>query len=280
LPVIDPLSLRQSHYRHFIQLLRANLSCYGAIRIDHAMSLMRLWWCLTEEGDQQRAGAYVYFHVQDMLALLRLESHRGHCQVIGEDLGVVPREFRELMQANALMGNTLFYFEQDYSHNFRAPHEHREQVALMVTNHDVPTLADWWAKSDIKRRFDLAVIKSEDELTAVCAQRRHEKGQLLYLLGEQQLLSDSWQCRDTEKPFDFELCLAIHRLCARSASRWVLFQLEDLQLMTEPVNIPGTYREYPNWRRKQLRATGDILADSQVVQLLRHISQERIRAQS
>jgi 4-alpha-glucanotransferase len=27
-------------------------------------------------------------------------------------------------------------------------------------------------------------------------------------------------------------------------------QMDDLIGESEPVNIPGTYREYPNWRRK------------------------------
>jgi 4-alpha-glucanotransferase len=37
---------------------------------------------------------------------------------------------------------------------------------------------------------------------------------------------------------------------ARSRCRLVSLQIEDLLGMVDPVNVPGTDREYPNWRRK------------------------------
>ena len=30
----------------------------------------------------------------------------------------------------------------------------------------------------------------------------------------------------------------------------VALQIEDLLGMIDPVNVPGTHREYPNWQRK------------------------------
>jgi 4-alpha-glucanotransferase len=43
---------------------------------------------------------------------------------------------------------------------------------------------------------------------------------------------------------------AIHALLASSQAALVAVQAEDLLGMTEPVNVPGTHGEYPNWRRK------------------------------
>ena len=37
---------------------------------------------------------------------------------------------------------------------------------------------------------------------------------------------------------------------ARSNSALVAIQIEDLLGMIDPVNVPGTDREYPNWQRK------------------------------
>jgi 4-alpha-glucanotransferase len=37
---------------------------------------------------------------------------------------------------------------------------------------------------------------------------------------------------------------------AASAADVVLVNLEDLWLETRPQNVPGTWRERPNWRRK------------------------------
>ena len=59
LPPMDPASLRLSRFSHFITLLRTNMAHCGALRIDHAMSLLRLWWC--PPGTTADHGAYVYY---------------------------------------------------------------------------------------------------------------------------------------------------------------------------------------------------------------------------
>ena len=80
-----------------------------------------------------------------------------------------------------------------------------------------------------------------------------------------------------DKLFDLELCAAILAACAHSRARMLLCQLEDLQLLQEPVNIPGTYREYPNWRRKQRQTTAALFGDPQIQALLASTYQERMR---
>jgi 4-alpha-glucanotransferase len=42
----------------------------------------------------------------------------------------------------------------------------------------------------------------------------------------------------------------LHTYLARSSAALAAIQIEDLLGMTEPVNVPGTHREYPNWQRK------------------------------
>jgi glycogen debranching enzyme len=43
---------------------------------------------------------------------------------------------------------------------------------------------------------------------------------------------------------------SIHRFLASSSAALVLAQAEDLADEAEPVNVPGTEKEYPNWRRR------------------------------
>lgn len=41
---MDPHIIVARAYEPFIDLLRANMQNCGALRIDHVMSLLRLWW--------------------------------------------------------------------------------------------------------------------------------------------------------------------------------------------------------------------------------------------
>ncbi|MEH6580809.1 MAG: 4-alpha-glucanotransferase [Halioglobus sp.] len=275
LPALDPVALRRDNYGHFIDLLRANMSYCGALRIDHVMGLMRLWWCLPDLA----GGAYVYYPLQDLLAILRLESHRNQCVVIGEDMGVVPDDLRAKMAETAVYSNKVFYFERTQEQQFKHPRDHQVDALLMVTNHDVSTLAGWWDGTDLHLRGDIGLLDIELELPEALRQRQEERISLLNWLQSLQLLPASWAGGNVDavegKPFDIALCGAILAASARSRSRMMSFQLDDLQLLQEPVNIPGTYREYPNWRRKQRLATEALFGDSQIQALLASTYQER-----
>jgi 4-alpha-glucanotransferase len=251
------------------------MAAAGALRIDHAMALMRLWWCLPAEGGASCGGLYVYYPLEELLALLRLESQRNRCLVVGEDLGVVPAEFRQQLQDSHIYGNRVLYFDTHPDGRQRLPWEQTPDTLTMVTNHDVPTLSDWWQGSDLLRRRDLGLLDDPAELAHAQQQRCEDKARLLDWLAESGVLSAEGPAPDVAQGFDLTLCRAVHRACARGASRLLLLQLEDLQLLCEPVNIPGTYREYPNWRRKQARATSDLLHDPQVRDLLAEVNRER-----
>lgn len=87
---MDPHVMAARAYEPFIDLLRANMQNCGALRIDHVMSVLRLWWI--PYGETADHGAYVQYPVDDLLSILALESKRHQCMVIGEDLGTVPVE--------------------------------------------------------------------------------------------------------------------------------------------------------------------------------------------
>jgi len=275
LPALNPVALQRQRFRHFITLLRSNMNSAGALRIDHAMAVMRLWWCLPAvESSRRDRGLYVYYPRDEMLALLRLESRRNACLVVGEDLGVVPAEFREQLHAGHIYGNRLLYFDQYFDGRFRPPREQQPDALYMVTNHDVPTLADWWSGDDLRRRRQLGLVSDDEELQRQLGERREQRQRLLCWLAEAGLQPADGD-DGVDREFDLTLCEAIHRGCARGAARLMLLQLEDLQLLREPVNIPGTYREYPNWRRKQAVATDALFADPAVQGLLDAVNEDR-----
>ncbi|MHA7878946.1 MAG: 4-alpha-glucanotransferase [Saccharospirillum sp.] len=248
LPPLDPVKLKRDGYQTFITLLRNNMRACGALRIDHAMALLRLWWC--PPGKSAAYGAYVYYDLFDMLGILNLESQRNRTMVIAEDLGTVPPEVVEYFPKAELYSNKVFYFEIGDA-GCTPVETYAEKALAIVCNHDMPTVHAFWQMSDLALRWDLGMFASEADYESERHQRQLAKQAIVDALIAYGLLPDGVpeQASDLTE-MTLPLCLAIHTLLAKSRSQIIAVQLEDLMLINKPVNIPGTSDEYPNWRRK------------------------------
>ena len=259
LPPMNPLALRNSGFAHFIELLKDNMAHCGALRIDHIMSLMRLWWCPGQ--DHSGTGAYVAYPADELFAILRLESQRQQCVIIGEDLGIVPPQIRQFMSDSAVFSNLLFYFEKYDPVHFRHPRDWNRSALAMVANHDVPTLAAWWSKSDLALRNEIGLFENLDQLNAAVSARESDLIQILHWLNELHLLPENWNDFNIHRTFDNNLCQAILQAVTVSEAQLVSLQPEDLCLIHKPINIPGTSGEYPNWRRKLPVTVDELFGD-------------------
>jgi 4-alpha-glucanotransferase len=67
---------------------------------------------------------------------------------------------------------------------------------------------------------------------------------------------------------------------AGGSSELLSLQLEDWLEMDNPVNIPGTFNEYPNWRRKLTRNLQDIFSDASLNHLAVNLTEARKNASS
>ena len=276
LPPMKPTVLVDSGYAHFITLLQNNMSHCGALRIDHIMALMRLWWC-PGPGDSS-TGAYIYYPVTDLFAILRLESLRQQCVVIGEDLGVVPPEIRERMAHSGILSNALFYFEKYDGVVFKRPEHFAPRCLSMVANHDVPTLTAWWNKTDIALREKIGLLDDKEVLAATIHHRESDLIQVLHWVNNAGLLPAEWLDFNIHRPFDELLCRAIFHTSGRMASQLVSVQIEDLCFAELPVNIPGTCDEYPNWRRKLPMSIDALLQSEPARQMLASLTEGRAQA--
>ncbi|MCU0840570.1 MAG: 4-alpha-glucanotransferase [Thiobacillaceae bacterium] len=258
LPPLIPHRLRAAAYGPFIRMLRANMRAAGALRIDHVMGLMRLYWVPPEcKADQ---GVYVAYPLRDLLGILALESRRNRCLVIGEDLGTVPPEMRQAMGEMGILAYRLFYFEKrwDTDQAYTAPGEIEREVLVAASTHDLPTLAGFWRGGDLALRARLALFPTAAQREAQIADRGADRERLLRALHGEGLLPRGISGRPEEVPaLSPELALAIHRYLARSRARVMLVQAEDLLGETEQANLPGTVDEHPNWRRKLSRDLED-----------------------
>jgi 4-alpha-glucanotransferase len=254
LPPPDPVVIETQHLEGFIRLLRQNMRYYGALRLDHVMSLYRLWWVVA--GHSPVEGAYVHYPLYPMLTALTLESARNACVIVGEDLGVVPDEMRRAMPQFGLYHYKVLLFEKD-GDRFRRPEEFVHQSLATVTTHDMPTLRSFWEGRDIELRRSLRLYPTPALEEDVRQARERDRVALLEALAEQGLQPPAPAAPDDA--FSPELAHALHVYLARSSSILVAIQIEDLLGMADPVNVPGTDREYPNWQRKLSMDLEDLL---------------------
>lgn len=266
---LDPLSIQKDNFQHVTSIVRANMRHCGALRIDHVMSLLRMWWCPLDEDNGQ--GAYVYYPVDSLFAILCLESWRARCCIIGEDLGLVPPEMDLRLRTTGIYSNQLFYFCK-HSTGFMSPGEHKQDSLMMLANHDVPNLAAWWSSGDLYLRRQLELIDTDAALGEALNDRELEKQQLLSLLM-------SLDCIDgavVVESLEYEALLQAW-ISASAQSRSALFsvQLSDLIGDIHSVNIPGTWHEYPNWQRRLPISLSAIKESPWVKQLLDRIKAAR-----
>ncbi|HEY7774502.1 MAG TPA: 4-alpha-glucanotransferase [Marinagarivorans sp.] len=273
LPPMDPALMRATKFEHFINLLRTNMANCGALRIDHAMALMRLWWC--PPGHTADYGAYIYYPFPEMLGLLKLESIRNRCMVIGEDMGVVPDEFREAIIGGAVFTNKLFYFERARDNQFKAPEDYMPRALAMLTNHDVPTLASWWASTDIDLRAELDLLDDAIPVEDVRAERIRDKHRLLDWLEHANIALPAERDELIAQPLSRALAAQILICGAKVASQIFVIQLEDLELMDAPVNVPGTSTQYANWQRKLADDLDDVFANPAIQAIMADITKAR-----
>ncbi|MGI9274571.1 MAG: 4-alpha-glucanotransferase [Endozoicomonas sp.] len=258
LPPFNPLSMKEHHYAPFIEMVRSNMSHCGALRIDHVMGLLRLWWC--PAGKTADYGAYVYYPFEDMLGIIKLESQRRGCLVFGEDLGTVPPEVEASLPQALCYSNEVVLFSSEGDH-FLMPEEFKPQALTCVSNHDIPTLKAWWECLDLDLRHELGIYDAERTETEKQA-RHDDKMALLKTLGD--IGEMPWGVSPEDLStlgYSRDVMEKIHYYLAKTASKIVVVQLEDILQVETPVNVPGTCDEYPNWRRKLTDDIENLFAD-------------------
>ena len=274
---INPLILRNQGFGPFIDCVRANMRHAGVLRIDHVMSLNRLYWI--PNGMEPTQGAYVNYPLNDLLRLVALESCRQHCAVVGEDLGTVPAGFRETMRAANVLSYRIMVFERHEDGRFLAPEEYPPLAAASAATHDLATLEGYWLGRDIAWRRQLKLYPDDAAEAADANERIRDRHLLLDALIAEGLLTESDRLRflpdDGEPVFDAALGDAIQRYLARSQARLMLVQIEDIAGETEQANLPGTTDAHPNWRRRLSRTLEEIIEGGELRRVATLVEEER-----
>jgi 4-alpha-glucanotransferase len=260
---LQPAALRRTRYRYLIDVIRHHLRHARMLRLDHVMSLYRLFW--VPQGMSATQGIYVRYPEDEMFALLVMESARHDAVVIGEDLGTVPPPVRRAMDRHDVQRMHVVQFEMSPDRDPPAPPPPANVVASLNT-HDMPTFAGFWRGSEIDDQLELGLI---DE--AGRRQAHQDRARL------RERISRSIGAGGMVEPATARQRL-LERLAA-SEARFVLVTLEDLWLEEEPQNVPGTSDERPNWKRRASRSIEEITSDAAVRRMLASVDSRRRQAQ-
>jgi 4-alpha-glucanotransferase len=240
LPPPDPVAMRRDGFRAFNALLSANMRHAAALRIDHVLGLRRLF--IIPDGATGADGAYVTYPMEELLPQVALQSQRAKCLVVGEDLGTVPEGMSEALAAANILSYSVLWFQRRDGH-LRPPAEWRRLAAACVSTHDLATLAGWWNGADIAEKRALGLLNDPNAET----ERTAEKADLIALLRTEALFTGAV---DLSQPMPAEVAAAIHAFVSATPSLLALVQADDLAGETIGVNLPGTDKERPNWRRR------------------------------
>ena len=210
MPPFDPWKLHASSFEPFVDAIRGATTHASGVRLDHVMSLFRLFWI--PEGLTPSGGAYVTYPSAPLLDILASESRRAKAFVIGEDLGIVEPSVRTAMRKRGALGYRLLWFDE------KQPEEWPPESVAAISTHDLPTVAGIWRRTEPDQR------------------QHHLRARLVEATG----LREDAQALD--------VAVAAYQRLARSPSRILLATLEDALAVEERPNIPGTTSEWPNWR--------------------------------
>ncbi|GAB6183213.1 4-alpha-glucanotransferase [Thermodesulfovibrio hydrogeniphilus] len=231
-PPLIPFKLRQEGYIPFIKILKANMK--GSIlRFDHALGLFRAFWI--PEGFSAKDGAYVKYPYQELLSIIALESWINKTAVIGEDLGTAEDWMRQELIKRKMSSWRVFYFEKR-DEGFKKSDEYPEEALCSITTHDLPTLKGYWMGKDLEIRKKLSLFDDSTYEKAL-QDREGDKKKILELLNISQ---ESLH----------KILLSIIKFLSNTKCKYLLLYPEDLLLIEEQTNLPGTTTEYPNWQRK------------------------------
>jgi len=238
LPPLHPRALAARGYRPLADLIGANLSVGGGLRIDHVMGLSRLWWI--PAGAPPTQGAYVYYDIGGTLGTLASLASAADSVVVGEDLGTVEPWLRDALAARNVLGTQMLWFERGLSNEPLAPQWWRKNSLATVSTHDLPPAAAFLSGSQVTDRLNLGLLTRSAEEERAEANRT--VNDWIAALVQQGLLAAN------RRPGPDDFTVALYAYLAKTPALLIGVNLAEAAGEVRSQNMPGTSTEYPNWR--------------------------------
>lgn len=258
---LNPRGIREDGYGYLRAALSAQMQYAGVLRLDHVMGLHRQYW--VPDGASAVDGVYVNYPMDELLAVVALESWRHRTVMVGENLGTVAEIILRRMDRHRLMKMYVMPYEIAHGKRPTLRPPHPNEMAMLNT-HDLPPLASFWAGKDLRvpPRCDPQQLRESRRRLCRRAQARR---MLRALLGQRTGV------KVTGKRSLVRACL---EYLGRSRSKFVLVNLEDLWFETHQQNRPAS-GDPANWRRRARYDFEDFSQDPAVLALLASLAAAR-----
>ncbi len=228
-PAFHPQNLPLKNYSYFIDSIRQHLKFSKILRLDHVIGLYRIY--SVPKGFGGKNGAYIRFAEEDFFAIVVLEAERAGADIIGENLGTVPPQVNEILNQRNLKRMQILQLDLGLTPAELTP-KLDQNTLCAINTHDMPMFARFLKGEDLDEVRDLGIL-SPDFYPV--------------MKNERQLQLERWK-----KIFHQNPVIGALQFLADSDSRYLVVNIEDLWGEEHPQNIPGTWKEVPNWRRKML----------------------------
>ena len=275
-----PIKLKKQHYAPFIKLVKENMTYAGALRIDHAMGLRRLFWGFFTPDNPVVQGCYIYYDMKELTAILAIESNRAKCLVIGEDLGTVPEGFREYMAEHGLLSYKVFFRQKEKDGTFIAPKDYMYMSLAQSSTHDQATSCGFWNNEDIEVFKQCGLYVNYEQYQNNLSTRRKDRENMIKAFKKENLLTPQMQkameeSAETGETIPQGIENPVNIYGAKTNSALYLVRLCDIYAQKKLDNAPGTIDEYANWRLKLSHSIEDIKATSTFAEAMKAIKQNR-----
>ena len=225
LAAFRPSTIASGKHAPYRRMVSAAMRYAGAIRIDHAAALRRLF--LVPLDSAPKGGAYVNYPQDNLLKILAEASAQYRCLVIGEDLGLLPEGLQDDLAEARIFSYRILSYERDTS-GFKPADVYPVLALACISTHDHQTLAGWWRGRDVKVRAEHGIVPP-DVTEQHVRERKSERRDLKEALEEAGLDPPprlTARTADEEKLHD--LTVSAHRFIARTPSLLAAVRLADL----------------------------------------------------
>ncbi|MBQ9415166.1 MAG: 4-alpha-glucanotransferase [Clostridia bacterium] len=154
-PLYNWKTLKADGYSWWIGRVKAMLSLYDGIRIDHFRALVS-YWAVPSTAKTAKEGAWEVGPRQDLFDVLE-KTLGPDLPIIAEDLGTFGEDVVRLLETSGIPGMHVIQFGFDpHGDSTHLPHNYTANSVAYVGTHDNNTLLGWlWEASEEERRFAL-----------------------------------------------------------------------------------------------------------------------------